>query len=104
MAYDAVALSWSGSHRAPLSRTRSYAAGPRLLNLATSATVGSALRTFYEMPLLASGRSTYWRTLGNIVVVFPFIAVYCECFRSWRSLIARPTWVSCLGAWGYCFC
>ena len=46
-------------------------------NLALLATVGSALRTFYEMPLLASGRSTYWRTLGNIVVVFPFIAVYC---------------------------
>ena len=47
------------------------------VNLALFATVGSALRTFYEMPLLASGRSTYWRTLGNIVVVFPFIAINC---------------------------
>jgi len=47
------------------------------VNLALLATVGSALRTFYEMPLLASGRSTYWRTLGTIVVAFPFIAIYC---------------------------
>jgi hypothetical protein len=45
-------------------------------NLALLATVGSALRTFYEMPNLAVGRSSSWRTLGNIAVTFPFVAFY----------------------------
>ena len=46
-------------------------------NLALLVTVGSALRTFYEMPFLATGRSPAWRTLGNILGALPFIGIYC---------------------------